>query len=110
MPEQDDDVDDRFDWDPDTDPKGNTRHIWNKWKISKQAAEQAASDPMVCDAPVYSTEAEFRDGVLGITQDYTVLIVVYTERGDRVRVIHAKRATRRLIDRYWQERGGPQGW
>ena len=33
----------------------------------------------------------------------TLLVVVYTERGDRIRIISARQATRRDHDRYYRE-------
>lgn len=76
----------------------------NDWKIERhgltrdQVEEAFAIDPM--EVTVYNKGAEIREGLVGETMSGTVLFVVYTRRGGRVRVITAYPANRRRREMY----------
>jgi uncharacterized DUF497 family protein len=82
-----------FEWDPDKEATNLQKH-----GISFTQAAAAFRDPFAVDwIDDREDYGEERVVLLGIT-DGSVLVVVYTERGSRIRIISARRA-----DRYEQE-------
>ena len=82
-----------FEWDPDKAAANLQRH-----GISFTQAAAAFRDPFAVDwIDDREDYGEERVVLLGMT-DGSVLTVVYTERGNRIRIISARRA-----DRYEQE-------
>ena len=73
--------------------------------MSFEFAATAFRDPFgiewIDDREAYG---EVRTILLGMA-DGTVLVVVYTERESRIRLISARRATRYEQDRYYRENG-----
>jgi uncharacterized DUF497 family protein len=82
-----------FGWDPDKEAANLQKH-----GISFTQAAAAFRDPFAVDwIDDREDYGEERVVLLGMT-DGSVLVVVYTERGSRIRIISARRA-----DRYEQE-------
>ena len=81
--------------------------IWFRWDIRKAAANlrkhgvrfRAAAevffDPFVCFVDSDGIGSEEREKVIGITAGWELLVVVYVNRGDSIRLISARYATRK---------------
>lgn len=87
-----------FEWDD-----GNVRHI-GEHHVTPNEAEEAVLDPLCIDAEASPIEEEDRIGIVGMTASGRVLQVIYTVRGDLVRVLQAKTATRRQQRAYLRQR------
>ena len=89
-----------FEWDDAKATENQRKH-----GISFAFAVQAFRDPFaiewVDDREAYGEERT----VLLAAADGTILVVIYTERSDRIRLISARRATRHEQDRYYRENG-----
>lgn len=75
---------------------------WRKHAVSLESAVEVFFDPFlfVVDDEEYVGQ-ELREKVIGMTQDWQVILVVYVMRSDRVRLISARVATgeeRRLYE------------
>ncbi|MEO8600940.1 MAG: BrnT family toxin [bacterium] len=95
----------RFDWD---DRKARTNRA--KHGVTFEEAITAFDDPfaLVAPDPRHSTASEQRTWLIGAA-DAAVLVVVYTirEAGEALRIISARRASRRERMRYEEARGVP---
>ncbi|MGH8000900.1 MAG: BrnT family toxin [Brasilonema sp.] len=80
-----------FDWD-----KEKERANLKKHKVSFDEASTVFNDPFyfTIDDTLHST-GEYRFIVIGYSQTQQLLFVVYTERGDNIRIISARPATSR---------------
>ena len=89
-----------FEWDP-RKAVANLR----KHGVSFDEAATAFGDPfgIVVDDPRHSTE-EMRVALLGESESNRLLAVMFTERGDRIRLISARKATRREHRHYEEGR------
>lgn len=89
-----------FEWDP-RKAVANLR----KHEVSFDEAATAFADPfgIVVDDPRHST-AEARVALLGHSESGRLLAVMFTERGDRIRLISARKATRREHRHYEEGR------
>ncbi|MBU1208946.1 MAG: BrnT family toxin [Proteobacteria bacterium] len=85
-----------FEW----DPKKARRNL-NIHGISFDEASTAFRDPLsgTIDDPLHSEDEE-RFVLIGQSQRGRLLVVVHTERGDRIRIISARLATNRERIRY----------
>ena len=74
-----------FDWDA-----GNLEHI-ARHKVEPEEAEEAVTDPAAIPADqVYrGSKGEHRFGLIGATEAGRVLIVIFEERREKVRVVTA---------------------
>jgi uncharacterized protein len=88
-----------FEWDP---AKAETNE--RKHGVTFDEAATAFGDPfgIVIDDPRHS-RGETRLALLGYSQSNRLLAVMFTERGDRIRLISARTATRR--ERHHYEEG-----
>jgi uncharacterized DUF497 family protein len=88
----------RFDWDNDKAARN-----WRYHGVTFDHAVTAINDPFAIDW-IDDREAygEERTNLLGIC-DGVLLHVTYTERGDRIRIISARRAERHEQDSYYRE-------
>jgi uncharacterized protein len=79
-----------FEWD-----ESKARANVSKHGISFDEAKSAFNDPLFVDFydPDHSDD-EHRYIIIGETRQRELLVVSYTERGDAVRIISARRATR----------------
>ena len=86
-----------FDWD-----EANIAHVARHSVLPKEAEQVILNDPL--DLGMEFVEGEERYLNLGATVQGRVLLVVTTWREDRVRVVTAFDAIKRLIRFYYQER------
>jgi uncharacterized DUF497 family protein len=77
-----------FEWDTD---KANSNI--DKHGVTFEEAAEAFFDPFYQSGDA-STDDEQRDFILGYSLSQRLLLVVYTERGERMRIISARPATR----------------
>ena len=71
-----------------------------KHKVSFAHAEQALRDPMAVTIDDPDSKGEQRFVTLGMDTVGRVLVVVHTLRGDRVRLISARKASRGELEQY----------
>lgn len=86
----------KFEWD-------NLKAERNKKKhgISFKEAETVFSDPLaiIFDDEWHST-AEVREIIIGLSNDNRLLLVCFTERADKVRLISARETTKKECQDY----------
>jgi uncharacterized DUF497 family protein len=87
---------DNFAWD-DRKATSNLR----KHGVSFDLARLVFDDPLAID-DVDEDEPEDRSRLIGITEGH-VLVVAYTMRGQRFRIISARKASRREQDSYFRQ-------
>ena len=88
-----------FEWDPEKARANLAKH-----GISFEEAMQAFLDPLsVTILDPNHSEGEDRFVLLGQSAGGRLLVVVHTDRGDAIRLISARRATRREHRAYEQE-------
>ena len=88
-----------FEWD-EAKAAANLR----KHGVSFEEAAIAFGDPLSMTIPDPDhSEGEYRYILMGCTLRGDTVVVVHTERGDNIRIISARRATRREIQTYEQE-------
>jgi uncharacterized protein len=94
-------MNDRFTWDND-----KAASNWRNHGVTFDQAAKAISDlfaiEWIDDREAYGEE---RINLLGMC-DGAILHVTYTERGDRLRIISARRAERHEQDNYYRENSG----
>jgi uncharacterized DUF497 family protein len=92
----------RFEWDSKKAAANVVKHA-----VSFEEASTVFGDPLgrITDDPRHSAE-ERRYALLGLSRDRRYLAVMFTERGESVRLISARRATRRERREY--EKGKQQ--
>jgi uncharacterized DUF497 family protein len=71
-----------------------------KHKVSFAHAEQALRDPMAVTIEDPDAEGEQRFITLGMDALGRVLVVIYTPRGDRLRLISARKASKGEMEQY----------
>jgi uncharacterized DUF497 family protein len=76
------------------------RTNWAKHKLSFADAEQALRDPFAVTIEDPDAENELRFITLGLDTLGRVLVVVHTPRGDRARLISARKANPREAKQY----------
>ena len=92
-------ITDRFEWDDWKAAQNEKKH-----GISFHIAEQVFEDPLqITIRDRFHSEAENRFVIIGETLFGDTLVVTFAERGDRIRIISARRATRREKRRYMKE-------
>ena len=90
-----------FEWDDDKAKRNLAKH-----GVSFEEASTVFGDPfeLVIHDPLHSQE-EDRFVSLAESIQRRLLVVVFTERGDRIRIISARKATRRERRKYEESRG-----
>jgi hypothetical protein len=85
-----------FEWDPDKAARNLAKH-----RVSFQEAATVFADPlsMTYDDPDHSV-VEQRYITVGVSGRGRVLIVAHTDRGQNVRIISARKATRHERNQY----------
>jgi uncharacterized DUF497 family protein len=80
-----------FEWD---EQKNHTN--WQKHGVSFEEATTVFGDPLsvTIDDPIHST-SEDRFVIIGMSAHRRLLVVIFTERGNHIRIISARDATRR---------------
>jgi len=85
-----------FEWDD-----GNARKNWLRHRVSQTECEQVFFNrPLVVAQDEVHSDEEIRFYALGQTDAGRLLFIVYTLRGERVRVISARDMTRREQKEY----------
>lgn len=80
-----------FEWDERKAKANLARH-----GVSFEEASTVFGDPLSLTIPDPAhSQAEDRSIVLGQSHQWKLLVVVHTERGDNIRIISARRASRR---------------
>lgn len=93
----------KFEWDP-----AKARSNRHKHGISFEEAITAFDDPDFFVAPdSRHSETESRQWLIGKIDSGVPVIVVFTERGNRIRIISARRASRRERRIYETVKGIP---
>jgi uncharacterized protein len=78
-----------FEWDPEKEKANLAKH-----DVSFVEAMTIFSDPLeLTIADPYHSEGEFRFLSVGLSSGGRLLVVAYTERGERIRIISAREAT-----------------
>ena len=86
----------RFEWDERKAAANAAKH-----GISFVEAATAFGDPLsITIEDLGDFDAEQRFVLLGTTHNGKLVVVVHTERGDSIRIISARRATRREREQY----------
>jgi uncharacterized protein len=89
-----------FEWDDDKALENRRKH-----GVSFELAAQAFRDPLAVEwIDQREDYGEERTILLGMA-DGTILVVVYTERDERIRLISARKALRDEKDIYYRENG-----
>lgn len=88
-----------FEWDADKARENRRKH-----GVSFEHAKRAFTDPFGVEWLDDGEHGEERTILLAMA-DGTILVVVFTERGERVRLISARKATRSEQDLYFKESG-----
>ena len=85
-----------FEWDPKKAESNIEKH-----GVSFEEASTVFRDPLslTIDDPLHSTGEE-RMVQIGISYKNRLLVVVHTERGDNIRIISARKASKRERDNY----------
>ena len=91
-----------FEWDPDKAQRNLKKH-----DVSFREAMTVFRDPLarIIADPLHSTEEE-RFVIVGASDKNRLLVVVFTERGDNVRIISARRTTRMERKNYEENQDG----
>jgi uncharacterized DUF497 family protein len=91
----------RFEWDPRKAALNRAKH-----KVSFEEAVTVFGDPLgrIADDPRHSEGGE-RYVLLGQSRRHRVLAVMFTERGEVIRLISARKATRRERRSYEEKEG-----
>jgi uncharacterized DUF497 family protein len=87
-----------FEWDDNKAARNLRVH-----RVSFEQTAVACRDPFAIDViDTREDDGEERSGLLGL-HGHDVLYVAYTERGDNIRIIMARRAEKHEQDRYYRE-------
>lgn len=86
----------QFEWDNNKERQNQQKH-----KISFEEAATLWTDPLslIAPDPSHSSEEE-RQWIIGESYRGRILVVVYTLRGEKIRIISARRATKQERDNY----------
>ena len=88
----------QLEWDPEKSATNLKRH-----RVSFHEAAAVLGDPLSMTFPDQAhSEGEARFVTIGMSARGHVLVVAHTDRGDTVRIISARRATRREREFYEQ--------
>lgn len=89
-------MDDTFGWDPEKEKLNQEKH-----GVEFSETGTVFLDPLVEIRPDDDhSSGEVRSIALGLSWRRRLLVVIFTERGDRIRIISARRATRRETKAY----------
>ena len=88
-----------FEWDPNKAKSNLAKH-----GVSFDEASTAFKDPfsMTIEDPLHSQEEE-RLVLIGYSRRNRLLVVIHADRGDRIRIISARAATRKERNRYEED-------
>lgn len=88
-----------FEWDAKKEKSNQQKH-----RVSFEEAATVWTDPLALIAPdpEHSIEEE-REWIVGESYEGRLLVVVYTQRGETIRIISARPATKRERQQYAEE-------
>lgn len=74
-------------------------------RVSFEEAKTVWDDPSRIVDPdlVHSTETEYREMVLGLSEKFRLMVIIFTERHETIRIISARRANQAETRRYTGE-------
>ena len=84
-----------FKWD-----RGKAAANLRKHRVGFKTACEAFFDPFVCFVDSEMVGGEERERVIGMTAGWELLVVVYVDRGDFIRLISARSPTRKEKQEY----------
>lgn len=90
----------QFEWD-DAKAADNVRKHGVSFLFAAKAFRDPSGIEWIDDSEEYGEERT----VLLATADATILVVVFTERNERIRIISARKAKRHEQDHYYRENG-----
>ena len=94
-----------FEWD-----EGNATKNWDRHRVTQAECEEVFFlEPLLVSEDPAHSEAETRYYALGQTSASRKLFVVFTVRGERIRVISARTMSRRERRIYERAQEGPEG-
>ena len=87
----------QFEWDEEKAALNRRKH-----RVSFDEAATVWNDPNRIVEPdlVHSTDQEQREQVLGLSEKLRLLVVIFTERNEAIRIISARRANQAETRRY----------
>ena len=85
-----------FEW----DPAKARRNLRTHGVSFEEAASVVENESSIAQEDVEHSEYEERDRVIGFSDKGRMIVVIVTGRGAKVRVISARKATRREIEQY----------
>jgi hypothetical protein len=87
----------QFEWDP-----VKARKNFRDHRVTFEEAQTVWLDQSRITDPdiVHSTEEEYREQILGLSQKLRLLVVIFTERYETIRLISARRANQAEARRY----------
>jgi uncharacterized DUF497 family protein len=83
-----------FDWDD-----SNINHIAGH-NVEPEEAEEALEDPDLKKDSAYNFKGERRSAIIGATEAGRILLVIYTRRGQNIRVVTVRDASDAQKRRY----------
>lgn len=86
-----------FEWDRNKDEANRKKHGVNFREASTVFRDPLAST--ICD-PDHSTPTEERELTIGLSHRHRLLVVAHCNRGNKIRIINARPATRRERKEY----------
>jgi len=87
-----------FQWDA-----ANTGWLWRRHRVRPRHAEQAFLDPDSLPVDASNLDSELRQAVIGMAEGPRLLHLVWTERGDAIRILHARNATEHEAELYFRQ-------
>jgi uncharacterized protein len=83
-----------FAWD-----RGNEQKNWIKHKVTSEEAEEPffTDDYVILEDKPHSSEQEERFILLGKTKQEKMLFIVFTVRGEKIRIISARNADKKEV-------------
>ena len=88
-----------FEWD-----SGNKQKNWLKHKVTSKEAEEAFSDKIaVVFSDIRHSENEERYVLIGKTRQERIVFIVFTFRGEKIRIISARDANKKEVSNYEKE-------
>lgn len=90
----------QFEWDPDKAAANRRKH-----RVSFEEALSVWNDQHRLVEPdvIHSTEEEYRKQTLALSEKLRLLLVIFTERNEAIRIISARRANQAETRRYARE-------
>jgi uncharacterized protein len=86
----------KFEWDPDKNESNDRKH-----GVSFEEAMTVWFDEWALISPDQrNSVGELREGIIGVSKSQILILVVFTQRENRIRIISARPVTKRERDGY----------